>query len=571
MNPKISVVIPTRNRRDLLLKTLAHLAEQTAPGSSYEVIVVSDGSTDGTFEALRNLAVTTTWAGGPALYCIEQVWSGASAARNRGMREAKSEYVLLLDDDMEADHAVVQAHLDAHAREQGISVVLGNIIIPAAHAALPFQLRRAFMSRDKRLLQEEPEFKDLYTGNVSFPKREALMSGGFDESIRYAEDVEFGARLARAGLKFVYAPEAKSVHCDPKPAYALLDDFSRSGVGCVQTWRKHPDLLKALPLSSYGETSLRLRLARRMLLGLSELAPVARVLEWLCARWAASHLTGAPSRAVFELTRSYYFWRGVRSIVDRREWKRLTDPGAVVLMYHSVSRHGAKQRFTISPRRFGMQLKMLRLLGRRVLTLNRCIELWAAGKMTPPRTVVITFDDGYKNLLHEAVPVLRKYRFPATLFVVAGKVGSINDWEGPGELRKPLLSWNELSFMEYLGLSVESHGLQHIRLTSATPEAARRDMEESRKLISASLGKWVRIIAYPYGSSNGEVEDGALAAGYAAAVTVRQGMNTLRTPRYALKRTEISGNESMPMFLLKVLLGEDPFKWLRPKGKGLSR
>jgi peptidoglycan/xylan/chitin deacetylase (PgdA/CDA1 family) len=113
--------------------------------------------------------------------------------------------------------------------------------------------------------------------------------------------------------------------------------------------------------------------------------------------------------------------------------------------------------------------------------------------------------------------------------------------------------------------------MEHLKLTTVAPEAALHDMRESRVLLSRRLGREVRLLAYPYGSSNPSVESMAKEAGYAAAVTVRPGMNTLRTPRYRLKRVEISGEDSLIMFVIKVLLGEDPFSWIRQRRKGAVR
>jgi peptidoglycan/xylan/chitin deacetylase (PgdA/CDA1 family) len=263
--------------------------------------------------------------------------------------------------------------------------------------------------------------------------------------------------------------------------------------------------------------------------------------------------------------------------VKKRDWKRLTDPGAVVLMYHSISPRGAGGRYVIPRRRFSLQMRLLLLLKRRVLPLEGCVALWEASKMTPPRTVAITFDDGYRDNLTEALPVLRKYDLPAAIFVVAGKVGGENDWEDLNIARKPILSWDELALLEHQahqehrGAHIESHGMEHLKLTTVAPEVALRDMRESRVLLSRRLGREVRLLAYPYGSSNPSVESMAKEAGYAAAVTVRPGMNTLRTPRYRLKRVEISGEDSLIMFVIKVLLGEDPFTWIRQRRKGAVR
>src|SRR5579859_3268611 len=102
--PFISVVIPTYNRRDSLLRTLAALERQAYPFDRFEVIVVSDGATDGTGDAVR--ALSTSYR----LRCLEQVNSGPSVARNHGARAACGEVVVYLDDDVEPLPRFLERH-----------------------------------------------------------------------------------------------------------------------------------------------------------------------------------------------------------------------------------------------------------------------------------------------------------------------------------------------------------------------------------------------------------------------------------------------------------------------------
>ncbi len=107
--PKISVVIPTLNRADLLARTIDNIEAQTVPHDSYEVIVINNASTDHTREVLEQKA---------RVYCNLKVFSqdkpGAAATRNVGIRAAKGETVLFIDDDILADPGLIQAHLEYH-------------------------------------------------------------------------------------------------------------------------------------------------------------------------------------------------------------------------------------------------------------------------------------------------------------------------------------------------------------------------------------------------------------------------------------------------------------------------
>src|SRR4051794_8981691 len=120
--PKLSVVIATYNRRDLLLRTLESLAQQTLPRHEFEVLVVVDGSTDDTVERLR-LKKTPA-----ALRIFEQQNRGQAAARNVGIREALAPVILFLDDDITCSPTLLAEHLAAQVASPG-AVVFGPTLV----------------------------------------------------------------------------------------------------------------------------------------------------------------------------------------------------------------------------------------------------------------------------------------------------------------------------------------------------------------------------------------------------------------------------------------------------------
>jgi peptidoglycan/xylan/chitin deacetylase (PgdA/CDA1 family) len=272
---------------------------------------------------------------------------------------------------------------------------------------------------------------------------------------------------------------------------------------------------------------------------------------------------------------------------DRAEWERFTDPGVVVLMYHSVPASGSAERFKLPRRQLERQMRLLKLMGRRVRPLQACVAAWHEGKMPPPRTVAITFDDGYRDNLTEAWPVLRQMRYPATLFFITGEAESADEMRNaecrvPAEWvrnapaptiphRQPrqvfafavsnsLLSWQEACALDGVGFRVESHGITHSDLASLDPDDARTELVESRLELEARLGRPVTIFAYPYGEFNRDLEKLAAEAGYLAAFGTHEGPNNLHTPRYGMKRVEISGHDNLLAFALKIWAGEDPFR-----------
>jgi peptidoglycan/xylan/chitin deacetylase (PgdA/CDA1 family)/GT2 family glycosyltransferase len=531
------------------------------------VIVASDGSTDGTPEAVRELARSPEWEG-RTLICVEQKWAGASAARNAALRAARSDIVLYLDDDTVADSGLVAAHLARHERGApgAGQVVLGRIEPEERPEAVHRMLRRWWAGHYERLEGREVPFTATFTANMSLPRQAALEVGGLDESLDYGEDVEFGYRLSRHGLRLVYEPGALARTRNPKSPAAVLLDMHRIGRGSARIYHKHPETLRHLPLSAYGETSLRMRFARSVLLAASRLPLPERVVDRVFLAWAGGRMPTPFDRPAFELARDYYYWRGVREEMGSgREWARLTSPGVPVLVYHGVERQVGPEslRFTVSARRFTQQMALLRLMRRKVEPLHSLVSEWEAGALPPPRSVALTFDDGYRNNLTWAWPVLRRFGYPATLFFVTGFAGRASAWDrdslaGP----KPLIDWDEARALDRQGFRVESHGVTHADLRDAPAEQARCEVAESRRHLEAHLGRPAALFAYPYGHYGAEAMREVERAGYRAAFSVDRGLNTLRTGRYAMRRVVISGDDSILMFALKVWLGDDPVRYL---------
>lgn len=537
---------------------------------------MSDGSTDGTKRAVDSLASTPLWSG-YSLRCEEQEWRGAAAARNKALHLAVAPIVLFLDDDVIAGPDLLMVHLACHAAAAGDregtagpgapgTVVLGHIETTKRQEALHRQMHLWWLDHYSRLAQTQPGYAAFFTGNVSLPRQAAIEAGGFDESLDYSEDIEFGYRLRALGLRFRYEPRAFASTYNPKPASGLLRDLYRAGQGSVRIYRKFPEALPTLPLSAYGETNIRMRVVRGVLLALAEKPGGARLVNRAFSMWAASIREGKLDRQLFELARSYFFWRGVRAEVkDKGEWSQLTSPGVAVLTYHSVepAPKGAMQRYTVDPMRFALQMRVLRLLRYRVVSLSSLVRMWSEGELPPPRCVAISFDDGYRDNMQHAWPILRKFGYGATLFFVSGLAGKSSIWdEGIEGGAKALLTWAELITLDKQGFRVEAHSVSHADLAGVSREVAEVEIAESRRILEEKLKRPVQLFAYPYGHYNSQVEGQVARAGYRAAFSVKRGLNTLRTPRFALNRVTISGDDNILMFALKVWAGDDPLRYL---------
>lgn len=226
-----SVVIPTYNRREFLRRCLRSLCVQTAPGSAYEIVVVDDGSTDGTGELVAELTAEAPCR----LTYRHQPNSGRARARNEGIRAAHGRLIIFLDSDMVVDREFIAAHLACH--ELPGRIAHGQVINtpdfdePEREAPKLTDYSRAFFA----------------TGNVSLERAKLLEAGLFSaEFTEYGwEDLELGTRLRRLGLTAIRCPAARSWHYLPRLTFAQVPGIIRRekerGHMAVLYYRLHPE------------------------------------------------------------------------------------------------------------------------------------------------------------------------------------------------------------------------------------------------------------------------------------------------------------------------------------------
>ena len=234
-------------------------------------------------------------------------------------------------------------------------------------------------------------------------------------------------------------------------------------------------------------------------------------------------------------------------------------------MYHAVGAAGEPaSRFAVPLRRFGWQMAWLHWGGYRVLSLDRLLRYLDDGGRPPRRTVVITFDDGFVDTLTLAAPVLARFGFPATVFVVTGEVGSVAQWTPDPALNgRPLLSWEGLAALSEPGaIALGATRAATAPLRTASPEIARAEIEGSLADLRAR-GYRPQSFAYPFGHSTPEARKLVSEAGFGAALGVQPGRAGAASDRYALPRYEIRGGDSLATFAFTLLLGRRPPTLLR--------
>lgn len=241
--PRFSVTIPTFNRCATLEKCLASFAQQTISAKEFEVVVVDDGSSDGTEEFCEAFHPQYSFQ------YFRQANSGAGAARRKTIEHARGEYVLLCNDDTIASPDLLAEHERAHQRHAREKIaVLGDFRYPpeAVDRALTCYLSWHPFLFPQVSLQPGLHAKNAYfVGcNLSLRRDAVLAAGSFDPQFRVAEDTELGVRLRRDGFRVLFAPEAQATHLHL--AFPMASLIRRAEIYGRTQWlllRKHPQLL----------------------------------------------------------------------------------------------------------------------------------------------------------------------------------------------------------------------------------------------------------------------------------------------------------------------------------------
>jgi peptidoglycan/xylan/chitin deacetylase (PgdA/CDA1 family)/GT2 family glycosyltransferase len=561
-NPQMSVVIATYNRREILLRSLATLFAQDLAPELYEVVVVVDGSTDGTAEALRALHPGCGWR------VLERPHGGISPARNDGIRVARSPIILILDDDIFCAPDVLRLHLDAH-RNSGPQIVFGPVLIsPESLPTLTTDAYREIVDAWMASLAQGaplrwPEHAAL-DPNASLPLSLFRDYGAFDESLPYQrEDSEIGMRFWKRGVPFRFLPTAIAYHRVVKKTWeALSRDMASFGKN---------DLLLARKVPEYRPYSVPARIA--------EGPWWKRVLR----RWAAT-LPFSPAPLFMALLAPFEFLRGVELVRrwgvtlfrvlssalairsaarEAGSWSNLRREFGLrlpVLTYHHIGEtpRGWVPGLSIPPAVFERQIAWLARHGYQSIRSADWRDWVRTGKPLPDKPILLTFDDAYADLARCALPVLKRYGFTGLVFVITGRMGQTVKWEEAAEFPSlALMTAEEIRSWAQQGIEFGAHSRNHPHLTNVSAQILQDEIAGSGKDLEELLQTPITSFAYPYGS----IDKGAYEVSgkvYDLAFTTDEGVNTLGTDPHLLLRAMLLPADSRLTLWWRSHMGFDP-------------
>lgn len=215
-------------------------------------------------------------------------------------------------------------------------------------------------------------------------------------------------------------------------------------------------------------------------------------------------------------------------------------PGALripILVYHSVRPHALVEtpiikRYVVDPASFEKQLTYLKENGYTVISLNYLSDALAKKVTLPPKSAIITFDDGWENQYRYAFPLLEKYGFTATFFVFTNAIG-----------HRYFMTWDELRFMDKYRMDIGGHTKSHLYLWQITDQNTLNDeIISSKKIIEEYLGRVIDTFAYPFGHYSDQVIETVKAAGYKIARSTYPGIYHDKENIYKLKAIEVTDN-----------------------------
>jgi glycosyltransferase involved in cell wall biosynthesis/peptidoglycan/xylan/chitin deacetylase (PgdA/CDA1 family) len=557
---KISVVIPTRNRRQSLERCLPSVLAQDYPRKDFEIIVVVDPSVDSTVAMLRKIETDVT------LRIIDlERRAGLAGSRNVGARAAAGEIILFLDDDIECDHGLVAAHVAAHGSEEDIVAYGAVDVSPSSPSGLETDWAvkgAAWVTGLARSGANPWPYLTCIDANNSLRRSLLLLVGGYDEELRVRENVDLGLRLWREGASFKFVPDARAYHLYVKSATDLVStDASAYGREEMVVCRRYPEYRPHSALAGLrrGSTSFTILRETATRLPLSP-EPLLRLPYRVASRFRTVAFARLAGVRLLQLRQGVQVFRSARQFAG--SWESLRREFGVrlpILLYHHVGQDtlGEYRELTVSPATFERDIRWLSRHGYTGIGPSQWLDWIRQGTPLPNKPVLITFDDAYADIAKHALPVLEKYRFRGLVFVMTERVGSTTPWDGA-----PTMRADEIADWSRRGIDFGAHTKTHPDLTKLSDAELDAEIRGSKADLEAFLGMPVTTFAYPFGLTNSKAV-AKVRNTYDLGFSTIEGVNDLSTDLSLLKRAMVHEGSPLAVLRWQLRFGYNPIQRVR--------
>lgn len=245
---------------------------------------------------------------------------------------------------------------------------------------------------------------------------------------------------------------------------------------------------------------------------------------------------------------------------------------APVLLFHRVTDDIPEDGITVSTSRFRAMIRNLRQ-HYRPISLSQLLGYLERKQIWPARTVVVTFDDGYRDNYEHAASILAEHAVPATFFVAVDAIGSecVMPWDEHLRGRVPWMDWSQVRELHAQGFEIGSHTLIHPDLGQLRGPRAWEEISESKTRLEDTLGAAVSLFAYPFGGTRNICEENrelVRQAAYRCCCSAYGGFVTLVSDLFNLQRIPVSNWFSDPYDLDFEIRIAAPWRWLRTSENG---
>ena len=559
---KVSVVIPTYNRRLSLARCLESVASQNFPATEYEVIVISDGCTDNTETFLQGFrpACKFRW--------LAQANQGSAAAQNAGVAVAAGEFIVFVDDDCICDGDLIKAHYEAHRSGDRVVVIGAVLLHPDTAQGTPGDLKREVEDAElARLKAGGVSRSDMMLCANSSIARQAALECPFDPAYKRMHDVEVGLRLWAQGYRPKFVAKAVAYELFTKSVAGVLSDARYQGRYEVVLTEKHPEFkpLAALvrinegkPLKRWfrkqlavhaGTSEFVLRLVYGASEALREITPLASIAyRTLRARLGLQHVRGGIEEA------------GSWKELEKRFGKRVP-----VIIYHNVGHPRAEEYpgLTTPPAEFEEQIRLLTKMGYIAIVPEDWLRWREAGGELPEKPVMLIFDDAYEEAAEVAFPMLERYGIGAACMVVTSCIGKKNLWDEQAA-RPSFQLMNGSQILEWAkkGIEFGGHTSSHPELPLVSDERVEQEVVQCKESLARLLGKAPVSFAYPFGGLSAAAT-AAVRRHFQLGFTSWPGRLHLAVDPSLVPRIAFLPGESKIGMWCRLRLGKNPFEVIR--------